>query len=313
MEAAEERVELELVCPACWSSLEATAGGGRRCASCGASYPRRAEVEVLLDDETWRATVAHAEHERETLRRYHVSRRESPLNILYYDGWVARMFRHVPEANRGPLVEIMCGEAEICRRLPQRFRSALALDLNPTMVEQAARDLEQAGETRVRLVCASATQIPLADQSAGVVMVQGGLHHVKPLLAQVVAEVGRILRPGGIFVASEPANDHWLTRRIRHWQYRRSRHQGTDPGEDGLTQHELDAALSAAGLRLDRYRRFGFIAFPFMGNTQLFPLLATCRWRALGRALIALDRVFEHIPLVRGMALTSLLTALKER
>jgi SAM-dependent methyltransferase len=231
---------------------------------------------------------------------------------MYYDWWVSRMLAEIPTDYRGPLVELMCGGAEICRRLPDHIPSAFALDLNVTAVEQAARDLQAAGERRVTLACGTAARLPLPDQCAGVVVIQGALHHARPLLPQILSEVYRVLTPKGVLVGSEPANDHPLTRAVRHWQYRRSHLQGNDPEEDGFSKHQVAESLSAAGLRLDRYQQFGFVAYPLMGNTDEISLLSRLRSMRLGRALLAMDEILERIPVIRKMAWASLFRAFKD-
>jgi SAM-dependent methyltransferase len=149
----------------------------------------------------------------------------------------------------------------------------------------------------------------VSDACVGAVLIQGGLHHARPLLTAILSEVRRVLRPGGVLVASEPANDHFLTRAVRRWQYARSALQGHDPDEDGFTRRELQGALSACGLRLTSYRIFGYLAYPLLGNTDLLPLLAKVRWRGLGYALLGLDWALERLPLVRRMGWASLFTA----
>jgi ubiquinone/menaquinone biosynthesis C-methylase UbiE len=267
---------------------------------------------VLLSEEEWERSQARAEDEKRSAESYYGARAISPLNIMYYDHWVSSMLHEIPKGCKGPLVELMCGRAEISRRLPPRFQTALAMDWNTCVVEQAARDLARVGEKRVTVVCGTVRRLPLPDETAGVVMVQGGLHHVRAFLSEVLAEVARVLRPHGVLIAAEPANDHWLTRRIRHWQYSRSRALGNDPDEGGFTEPELREALAQHGLRLERYRFSGFVAYPLMGNTDLVPLLARIRSRALGRALLALDWFLEHIPFLRRMAWTSIFRAIKD-
>ncbi|HUI27940.1 MAG TPA: class I SAM-dependent methyltransferase [Candidatus Kryptonia bacterium] len=302
---------LSLVCPACHSALTSANSDGCRCERCGAIYPKRAAVEVFLTDDEWRACRERIEREHAILERYEFARRQVALTVMYYDWWIARMFAEIPSAYTGPLVELMCGGAEVCRRLPARFTSAVALDVDVAMVEHAARDLRNAGEQRVTVVCGTAGRLPLPDQCTGAVVIQGALHHARPILSQILAEVHRVLTPGGVFVGSEPANDHPLTRMIRHWQYRRSHLQGNDPDEDGFARPELAAVLSDAGLRLDRYRQFGFIAYPLMGNTDEIGVLAHSRRTGLGHALLALDAALEHVPIIRGLAWASLFRAFK--
>jgi SAM-dependent methyltransferase len=178
-------------------------------------------------------------------------------------------------------------------------------------VAEAAGHLRREGDGRVQVVCGSADRLPLLDQSAGAVIIQGGLHHARPLLSRILAEAARVLVPNGVLVASEPANDVWLIRAIRHWQYRRSQLQGHDPDEDGFTCREMAAALAEHGLRLESYQPFGYLAYPLMGNTDLLPLLARTRSRLLGRTLLALDRCLEFCPGVRRLSWASLFRATK--
>jgi SAM-dependent methyltransferase/uncharacterized protein YbaR (Trm112 family) len=302
---------LPLVCPSCRAALHETTAGGLHCAACGTDFPPRAGIPVLLPEAEWRACRVHLDDEAAIRDAYARARREAPLTVRYFDWWIARMLAEIPADFDGAFVELMCGGAEVCRRLPARFTAALALDLDVDMVEQAARDLAAAGERRVTLVCGTAARLPLPDACTSVVVVQGALHHARPLLASVLGEIHRILRPGGVLVGSEPANDHPLTRAVREWQYRRSSMQGNDPDEKGFDRAELAAVLAAAGLRLDRYQQFGFIAYPLMGNTDLVPLLRRARSRALGSALLMLDELLERVPGIRGLAWASLFRAFK--
>jgi len=242
--------------------------------------------------------------------RYASARRDSLLTRMYYDWWVSEMLREVPPDQCGPILELMCGGAEISRRLPSRFASVVAFDLNVVMLERAARELGRLGESRVTFVGGSADRLPFPDGSIPVVMVQGGLHHVKPILASVLREVARVLAPDGIVVASEPANDNRVIRRFRQWQYTRSNMHGE--GEQGFVRAELAGRLFEAGLRLRRYRRFGFLGYMLMGNTDLLPVLANCSWAWLGRALLFADTLQARVPLLRGLLFASLFIAARE-
>jgi len=296
----------------CRGTLRRIPDGGLDCTRCSAAFPKRAAVDVFLADDEWRSCMAHCEKEKEALASYHRARRESPLNAMYYDRWVARLVAEIPGDSGGTMLELMCGEGEVCRRLPGRFTAALAMDLDVQMVQVAAGDLRQAGEKRVTVVCGNAARIPLADSSVNAVVVQGGFHHAKPILGQILTEVQRVLKPSGVLVGSEPANDHFITRAIRHWQYHRSSMIGKDLEEDGFTKSELAAAMAQADLRLDRYRQFGFVAYPLLGNTDLLPWLAHSRSFNLAKALLGIDWLLEHTPFIRGMAWASIFRAFKE-
>jgi ubiquinone/menaquinone biosynthesis C-methylase UbiE len=67
-------------------------------------------------------------------------------------------------------------------------------------------------------VVADCRWLPVRSGSQDIAIVQGGLHHVPDVIADlplVVAEVRRVLKPGGRFVVIEP----WLTPFLRavHW------------------------------------------------------------------------------------------------
>ncbi|MCB9777266.1 MAG: methyltransferase domain-containing protein [Alphaproteobacteria bacterium] len=303
---------LPIVCPACRGTLTGD-DDGLCCTACGATFPTRAEVPVLLPEDEWHEVLAHLEEEREARELYASARRHAPMTIMYTDWWVRRLFQWVPRHIDGPLVELMCGGAEVCRRLPPRFSHAVGLDIDVEMVAQAHHELHVGGDTRVRLVCANAARVPLPDACTSVVLVHGALHHARRELPEILSEIHRILRPGGVLVASEPANDHPLTRAVRTWQYARSPFQGNDPDEDGFDRPELTSLLAAAGLHLDDYRQFGFLAYPLMGNTDLVPLLRPVRSRLLGRLLLTVDRALEHTPPLSRMAWASLFRAVKGR
>lgn len=89
------------------------------------------------------------------------------------------------------------------------FTSTSGLDLSPTLARRFEGD---AG-----YVVGDARRLPFADSSRDVVSIQGGLHHLpgREDLGQVLAEVRRVLRPGGRLLAVEPWLDAFL--RLVHW------------------------------------------------------------------------------------------------
>jgi SAM-dependent methyltransferase len=103
---------------------------------------------------------------------------ESPANVL--------------EIGSGP------GELafEIARRLPQA--KVLGVDLADAMVARAAeRAREAAVHLRVQFRLADAANLPLADGSFDIAVSTLSLHHWADPGA-VFAELGRVLRPGGV-------------------------------------------------------------------------------------------------------------------
>lgn len=85
---------------------------------------------------------------------------------------------------------------EIARHLPGA--DVVGVDLASTMVERATgRALEAGIEGRVRFILGDAAALPIGDASVDVVVSTLSLHHwADP--ATVFAEIGRVLRAGGV-------------------------------------------------------------------------------------------------------------------
>ena len=99
------------------------------------------------------------------------------------------------------VLEVGCGSAPCARWLRQEGADVVALDLSGGMLARAA-ELNAATGIAVPLVQADAGALPLADESIDLACSAfGGLPFVADPGA-VLAEVARVLRPGGRFVAS---------------------------------------------------------------------------------------------------------------
>lgn len=105
------------------------------------------------------------------------------------------------------IVELFCGRGNGLEALARLgFRNLEGVDLSPRLIAQY--------KGSARCYVADSRYLPFADGSRDVVIVQGGLHHLMSLpddLAQVLAEVRRVLRDEGRLVVVEP----WLTPFLR--------------------------------------------------------------------------------------------------
>jgi len=106
------------------------------------------------------------------------------------------------------VVEVGCGTGRVTRSLASRCGQVWALDHSLESLRQAR---ERVGMDTVRFVQADAGYLPLrpglADRALSCQMLE---HLPTPALRQrAVAEVGRLLRPGGLFVASAYWHSPW--------------------------------------------------------------------------------------------------------
>jgi ubiquinone/menaquinone biosynthesis C-methylase UbiE len=97
------------------------------------------------------------------------------------------------------IVEIFCGRGNGIHALEiLGFRQLEGVDLSPALLAQYH------GPAKTH--AADCRHLPFEDRSRDILIVQGGLHHLEglPDVEQTLAEVARVLRPGGRFVAVEP-------------------------------------------------------------------------------------------------------------
>jgi len=123
-------------------------------------------------------------------------------------GWHRWVFGRLcfPAASR--ILELGCGTGELwlenLDRIPGGWEITLS-DLSAGMVRQARQNL--GGNHRFRFEVVDAQCIPYADRSLDGVIANHMLYHV-PDRGLALAEIHRVLRPGGRFVASTVGRGH---------------------------------------------------------------------------------------------------------
>ncbi len=104
------------------------------------------------------------------------------------------------------IVEIFCGRCNGLVALERLgFTHLEGVDLSPALLAQYTG--------RARTIAADCRKLPFADRSRDILIVQGGLHHLPELpadLDQTVAEAARVLRDGGRFMVIEPWDTPFL-------------------------------------------------------------------------------------------------------
>jgi ubiquinone/menaquinone biosynthesis C-methylase UbiE len=140
----------------------------------------------------------------------------------------------------GAALELGCGRGVGAELVLDAFGAERvdAFDLDPRMVALARERLARRGP-RARLWVGDATHIPVPDSTYDAVFDFGIIHHV-PHWRRVLAEVRRVLVPGGRFYAEEV-----LASFIRQPIVRRLLEH---PQRDRFDQPGFQAALAEAGL-----------------------------------------------------------------
>ena len=101
----------------------------------------------------------------------------------------------------GPVLDLSCGSGLFTRRFCREFPAVAALDYSEAMLEQTADYLGEEGVEPPVLVRGDAGRLPFPSGSLAVVHA-GAAIHCWPDPQAAVAEISRVLAPGGLFFAS---------------------------------------------------------------------------------------------------------------
>ncbi len=116
---------------------------------------------------------------------------------------------HLPDAAlAGRILDVGCGPGWYVTRAQELGASAVGLDLSAGMVSEAAR----ACPTALGWLTGDATRLPISDGSFDAALALHMLYHV-PDPAAALAELSRVVRPGGTVLAVLNGRDHMDTYR----------------------------------------------------------------------------------------------------
>ncbi len=139
------------------------------------------------------------------------------------------------------VLDLGCGTGEGARELKRRYRRAavVALDIAPGMLREARR--RSRPFRRIERVCADAYRLPLADDSIDLVF-SNLLLQWCDAPDEVLAEVRRVLRPGGFFSFSTLGPDTLLELRAAWTAVDDTSHVNAF-----LDMHDVGDALTRSG------------------------------------------------------------------
>jgi ArsR family transcriptional regulator len=158
-----------------------------------------------------------------------------------------RLLEQVPEGVA--VLEIGVGTGGLLTELVARAGQVIGVDHSPAMLEEARRRLSGAGTAGIELRLGEMTHLPLPDAAVGCVVANMVLHHAADPAA-VLAEIRRVLKPGGLLLiadlarheceaAREQLADQWLgfeAAELAGWL-----------GNAGFTDVSIERIAAAAG------------------------------------------------------------------
>jgi SAM-dependent methyltransferase len=159
----------------------------------------------------------------------------------------------VPEDPAARWADFACGPGLVTRAIAPRVGAVEGFDLTPAMIEKAAAKAREGGIENVGFALGDVTALEVADGSFEGAITRFSLHHI-PVPGRVVAEMGRVVRPGGWVVLGDHLTDEDGDAAAWHQEIERLR----DPTHWASQTHSrLRAMGEAAGLELDTERVAG--------------------------------------------------------
>ncbi len=109
------------------------------------------------------------------------------------------------------LADIGCGSGFMSEELAKRARRVILVDHSPAMLERAREAMRGAGRAKLEFRLGELERLPLTDAEVDGAFVNLVLHHV-PDVPGTLAELSRVIRPGGSLVVSDmlPHHEEWL-------------------------------------------------------------------------------------------------------
>jgi phosphoethanolamine N-methyltransferase len=134
------------------------------------------------------------------------------LELLWGDGYLSpggpaevdRVLAGIAIAGKD-MLDVGCGSGGITLHIARHHlpRSITGFDVEAPVIREATRRAEQAGlSASVRFVQAPPGRLPFEDGSFDIVFSKDAMVHI-PDKDAIFAEIARVLRPGGVFAASD--------------------------------------------------------------------------------------------------------------
>lgn len=166
---------------------------------------------------------------------------------------------------RGEVLDVGMGTGRLCAELDRRGWQVSGVDLSPAMVAAARRRLPELAD---RLVEGPIEHLPFDTESFDAVAATGVLEYATRDLPGAVAELARVLRPGGVAVLSFPRQQSpgllWRSKLL--YPAVRTAKRIAPVGRPApldlppRSEQEFLAAVAGAGLAVEETRRIGRFA-----------------------------------------------------
>ncbi len=192
------------------------------------------------------------------------------------------------------VLDLGCGSGENVRPLLARGASVIGIDLSQDLIELARQRLALTDQRDdARLLVGSAYDVPLPDGEVDAILCASLLHHLN--IPRAMAEMKRLLKPGGVAIVKEPVRFSKTLAAIRPLFAAK---EDISEDEHPLTTEEY--ATVKEGWIASGERAFRLPMIPLID--KLFSEKTALKFWGLDRGLLSI-RPLEHFATVRVLKL----------
>jgi SAM-dependent methyltransferase len=193
----DHQLERLLVCPKCHAELTFQAAQVQ-CPRCEAHYPIEGKIPLMF---------AGPSNDGFGHDLYHAQLHGNIFERVFHSNRIATLLRLVTQElalpNSAPMLDIGCNTGPMLIPLRRQGYDIVGIDISVDDVQQAERYLDEMHLPANRLSVADGTCLPFRDQSFDAILLVDILEHTD-MPERIVAETKRLLRPGGIAIATVP-------------------------------------------------------------------------------------------------------------
>jgi SAM-dependent methyltransferase len=186
-----------LICPECRGDLS-FGDGWVVCRHCGARYRVDGRIPLMvngLSNDGFGHDLYHAQLYGNFFEKvFHTNRIDTLLRLITCELGIGSEVQ---------ALDIGCNTGPMLIPLRERGFNIVGLDISPGDVHQAERYLDEYDLPSDRLVAADGTSLPLRDCAFDLVLLVDVLEHTD-YPERIVSEVKRLLKPGGVVIATVP-------------------------------------------------------------------------------------------------------------
>lgn len=226
-----------------------------------------------------------------------------PVLTRYRGEFIALLRKRLELTAGSEVLSLGCGLGLMEAELAPHVKRIHGLDISPVAIERARAQFSHLTALTFEVSGAQTLQ-GIPSSSYDVVIAMSFFHHiVEAETPRLLAEVARVLKPGGSLVTLDPSDQRF----IAHLKFlvRKTYDRHHSPDERELSPSGLARRMEAAGLRIRRRYWFDF-AFQAIGYLLpgTPPWLVTPLWWA--------DRIGVSLPGLRALSSSFLIHAQKD-